>query len=62
MAELGDRVQPYGLELEYPFAWKIVGFVAAGMNPKYKIVIEHPTSGDRLSLENLPRNTKKAND
>ena len=61
----GDYVQPAGLELRPPLAWKVVGFEAQGGNPKYRVVLEYPLSGDRLTLENLPRNTRppsEAND
>jgi hypothetical protein len=63
--QLGDYVQPEGLELRPPLAWKVVGFEARGSNPKYRVVLEYPLSGDRLTLANLPRNTRppgEAND
>ena len=63
--QIGDYVQPVGLGLRPPLSWKIVGFEARGDNPKYTMVLEHPLSGDRIALANLPKNTRppeEAND
>ncbi len=63
--QIGDYVQPEGLGLRPPLAWKVVGFEARGDNPKSIVILEYPLSGERLTLENLPRNTrppKEAND
>ena len=57
--QIGDKVQPLGIELNEPLAWVIIGFIPVGKNKKYKIVIQHPTSKDTLSLENLPYNNKR---
>lgn len=63
--QIGDYVQPEGLGLRPPLAWKIVGFEARGGNPKYVVILEYPLSGERITLDNLPRNTRspgEAND
>ena len=63
--QIGDYVQPEGLGLRPPLAWKVVGFEARGDNPKYVVILEYPLSGDRLSIDNLPRHTRppgEAND
>ncbi|MFB6248460.1 MAG: hypothetical protein ABEL97_07815 [Salinibacter sp.] len=63
--QIGDYVQPEGLELRPPLAWKVVGFEARGDNPKYTAVLEYPLSGDRIALDNLPKNARppgEAND
>jgi hypothetical protein len=56
--QVGDYVQPEGLGLRPPLAWKVVGFEAREDNPKYIVILEYPLSGDRLALENLPQNTR----
>lgn len=56
--QIGDYVQPEGLGLRPPLAWKVVGFEVQGDNPKYRVILEYPLSGDRLSLDNLPRHTR----
>lgn len=48
--QVGDRVQPSGIALNPPLAWKIVDFVMCN-GRKIKAIIEHPTSKDRLALE-----------
>jgi hypothetical protein len=63
--KVGDYVQPEGLGLRPPLAWKVVGFEARGGNPKYIVILEYPLSGDRIALDNLPQNTRppgEAND
>ena len=60
--QIGDYVQPVGLGLRPPLSWKVVGFEARGGNPKYRVILEYPLSGDRLSLENLPCNTRPPGD
>ena len=63
--QIGDYVQPEGLGLRPPLAWKVVGFEARGSNPKYRVLLEYPLSGDRIVLDNLPQNTRppgEAND
>lgn len=57
----GDWVQPDGLALKEPLAWRVIGFISRMKNPKYKVVIEHPISRDTLALENVPHNTLPAN-
>jgi hypothetical protein len=63
--QIGDYVQPKGLELRPPLAWKVVGFEARDDNPKYILVLKYPLSGDRITLDNLPQNARppgEAND
>ena len=38
--------------------WEIKEFVSVGLNPVYKVLLEHVKTKERIALENLPYNFK----